>query len=307
MIGLIDDARMNQHRPFLTTRAARLLVAPAILAAGVVASPTTSAAHVPVTCGAVVPSDVRLRADLLDCPGSGLVIGAPDVTIDLAGHVIDGTGSGTGIDNSAGHDDVRIRRGTVREFLFGLHLFETSGAQIDRVAAHSNTNGVIIERSDAVVLDGVTATGNVATGIEVTFSDGIAVRRSTAADNGHSGIVDRASYDTRYQRNTITGNVAPGLDVWFSDGVVVERNHVAANDSAGVQLIGVEGAVIERNATVANAEHGISIDRPGSTVTRNHSFDNQGIGIAAPDGTIDGGRNHASGNLGGDCTGVVCT
>lgn len=31
-----------------------------------------------------------------------------------------------------------------------------------------------------------------------------------------------------------------------------------------------------------------------------------GFGISAPEGAIDGGRNEASGNLGGDCTGVVC-
>ena len=55
------------------------------------------------------------------------MVGAPGITIDLAGHLIDGTGTGSGIDNVAGHDDVRIVRGTVREFLFGVELFETDG------------------------------------------------------------------------------------------------------------------------------------------------------------------------------------
>ena len=41
-------------------------------------------------------------------------------------------------------------------------------------------------------------------------------------------------------------------------------------------------------------------------VTRNRAIANQGIGIAAPAGTIDGGRNKATRNLGGNCTGVVC-
>ena len=85
-----------------------------------------------------------------------------------------------------------------------------------------------------------------------------------------------------------------------------ERNHVAANDSNGIQLTGMEDAVVARNTALANGEHGISIDRPGNTVTRNHADDNHGIGIDAPAGTIDGGRNTATGNLGGDCTGVLC-
>ena len=35
------------------------------------------------------------------------------------------------------------------------------------------------------------------------------MRRSTAADNGLFGIVDRFSFDSTYERNTVAGNVAP--------------------------------------------------------------------------------------------------
>ena len=83
-------------------------------------------------------------------------------------------------------------------------------------------------------------------------------------------------------------------------------NHAAANDFNGILLVGIEDAVVERNEADANAEHGISIDRPGNTVARNRADDNRGLGIDAPDGTVDGGRNRAAGNLGGNCTGVVC-
>jgi hypothetical protein len=199
--------------PSLTTRTVRLLAAPLVIAAGVAAAPAVATAHgeTPVTCGMVVTADVRLRADLLDCAGAGLIVGAPGVTIDLAGHVIDGTGSAAGIDNSAGHDDVRITRGTVREFLFGIHLFETSGARVDRLTAQSNTIGAIIGRSAATELDRVTATGNVGNGIEITFSEGITVRRSTVTANGLYGIFDIASIDSRYERNTMTGNAGSGL------------------------------------------------------------------------------------------------
>jgi hypothetical protein len=281
---------------------------PILLAVGFIGlTPIAAAAQEPpIGCGTVVTTDVRLEADLVDCEGSGVVIGASGVDIDLAGHVIDGTGTGTGIDNGAGHDRVRVTGGTVRQFQFGIDLFETSGFRLDRVAAEANTIGVVVQRSDAGELDRVSASGNDFTGIEVNFSEEIVVRRSTVADNGHGGITDRGSLGSTYLRNTITGNVAPGLDAWFSDGVVVARNHVEANDSTGILLTGIGDAVVEGNTAVINAGDGISVDQPGNTLARNRAVENHGVGISASDGTVDGGRNRASGNLSGDCTGVVC-
>jgi nitrous oxidase accessory protein NosD len=300
---------MNTHRQRSTTRISLGLAVAAGATAGLVggAPMATAAAGTPLTCGTVVTTDVRLTADLLDCAGSGLVVGAPGITIDLAGHLIDGTGSGSGIDNVAGHDDVRITRGTLREFLFGVELFETTATRVERVAAHSNAIGVTVHRSEDVELDRVTATDNTSNGIEVGFSDGVVVRRSTAADNGLFGIVDRFSWDSTYERNTVAGNLASGLTLDRIGGdVVVEHNRAVANDSDGIVLTAIGTAVVERNDAIANNGNGISADEPGNILGRNHAVGNYGIGIAAPGGTIDNGRNHARGNAGGDCTAVVC-
>jgi hypothetical protein len=35
--------------------------------------------------------DTKLTSDLVNCPNNGLVIGADNITLDLNGHVIDGT------------------------------------------------------------------------------------------------------------------------------------------------------------------------------------------------------------------------
>ena len=150
--------------------------------------------------------------------------------------MIDGTGSGAGIDNEAGHDGVRIVRGTVRDFQFGVHLFQTSGGRVERISARSNMIGLVVARSADVQLDSVQATANVTNGIDVTFSERVTVRRSTAAGNGLSGIVDRFTEASTYTRNTVTGNSSPGLVLNGSDGVVAQRNHAAANDSDGIEL-----------------------------------------------------------------------
>jgi nitrous oxidase accessory protein NosD len=299
---------MNKHRSFLINLPIRLLASGAVLAAAGFASAAsaTAAPNAPIACGTVVTSDVRLRADLLDCEGSALVIGASGVTIDLAGHLIDGTGSGAGIDNSAGHDDISITDGTIRGFLFGVELFQASGARLDRLSVESNVDGVKIARSDAVDVKRVTVTDSVGPGIEVTFSERVVVRRSTVAGSGLGGIVDRFNSDTGYERNHLRGNTGPGLTLDRTGRAAVERNHVAGNDSDGIELSSVDDARLIRNDVVANNGNGISIDRPGNTLTRNHANANQGLGIAAPDGTIDGGGNRATGNLDGNCTGVVC-
>ncbi len=302
----IDGGGMKQRSPFSTPRSAIVGAAFAAIGLGATLPLTASAGGSTLTCGSVVTTDVRLTTDLLDCAGSGLVVGASGITVDLAGHVVDGTGTGAGIDNEAGHDDVRIVGGIVRQFQFGVHLFETSGARVERISTESNMIGVLVARSADVQLDRVGATANVSNGIDVTFSERVSVRRSTASGNGLSGIVDRFTDDSTYEANTVTQNSSPGLVLNGSDGVVAVRNRAATNDSTGIELTLVEDGVIARNQAVANAGDGIFADQPGNTVARNRAVANQGIGIAVPDGTIDGGRNRANGNLGGECTGVAC-
>ena len=65
-----------------------------------------------IQCGDVITQDTTLDSDLIDCPGNGIVIGSPDITVDLNGHTIDGDDSGLedhGIDNGAGEDAVTVR------------------------------------------------------------------------------------------------------------------------------------------------------------------------------------------------------
>ena len=65
---------------------------------------TAIATH--VSCGDVITQDTTLDSDLVNCPGEGVVIGASGITLDLAGHLIDGArgpfSSARGVDNRAG-------------------------------------------------------------------------------------------------------------------------------------------------------------------------------------------------------------
>ena len=71
-----------------------------------------------LACGSVLTQDTTLEADVYCYSGSALVIGAPGITLDLAGHQVRSGGppdvDWTGIDNTGGHENVIVKNGTVR-------------------------------------------------------------------------------------------------------------------------------------------------------------------------------------------------
>jgi parallel beta-helix repeat protein len=290
-------------------RRTRVLAVPAIAAAAFVATGVPAAAESPaVTCGSVVTDDIRLTHDLVDCPGAGLIVGASGVTVDLGGHTIDGSGTGAGIDNGAGHDDLDIVNGTVREFVFGIHLFETRGASISDLSAEANLDGLKIERSSGVTIDATTVRDNVVTGIEVTFSDGVTVRASSASGSLLGGIVDRFSTATTIEGSTFSGNVGPGITVDGTDGATIRRNDVSGNDSDGIVVSFLERGSIDRNTSTANSGSGIVIDHADARLTRNDTSGNGGFGIVVTGASsVDARRNTSSGNAAGGCAGVTCS
>ena len=81
-----------------------------------------------VACGATITSDTKLRADLTNCPGDGLVIGKDGITLDLGRRTIDGTGAdGQHGIRLNGRRGVKIKDGTVQEFAVGIGLDASDG------------------------------------------------------------------------------------------------------------------------------------------------------------------------------------
>jgi hypothetical protein len=65
------------------------LVAPAMLL-GVFAGAAASAAASHVGCGDTITVSTTLDSDLVECPGSGIIVGADKITLDLNGHTVGG-------------------------------------------------------------------------------------------------------------------------------------------------------------------------------------------------------------------------
>jgi parallel beta-helix repeat protein len=313
--GQISPPPTSSTTCMLTTtgrrpRRRRVGVATFLAAVGLpatVAVADSSSEDTTVSCGSVITTDVRLAADLVDCPAAGLVVGAPGITIDLNGHVIDGTGSGVGIDNNGRHDDIRITGGRVTGFGQGVDLLETSGARVDRMTFEANAIGVSISNSDHVVVDRVDAVANEFTGMSFSYSEHLIVTRNAIKGSEFGGIFDEFSVGNRYDRNRFTNNRFFGLRLELVEQAVLTRNTANDNEFDGIRLgFWTIDTMLRRNRADGNGADGFVIEEPGNTLRRNEAFDNGGVGIAAPADTIDGGRNRAAGNAGGDCTGVAC-
>jgi parallel beta-helix repeat protein len=232
---------MLQHSPL----AALALIA-AILASAAPAQAHTRDQYKPISCGQTITHDIRLTADLGPCPGPGIVIGADDVTVDLAGHTISGDGApcgettcDAGVDNTAGHGDLRIVGGTIRGFAVGILSIGGAGDLLvagNRVVDNLN-GGIVVGESDGDVVRHNTVTGS-------TFGCGILLVASNATTVAHNAI----------DRNNL------GICLFGESSHNVVRHNVVTHDHDEAISISGAGNLIEGNRLADNADGIIAQD-----------------------------------------------
>src|SRR6266511_5524469 len=106
---------------FLVAAIATLTALPLAAQASPSATPTK------VSCGQTFTKSTTLANDLVDCRGTGLIIGVANITVDLNGHTIDGTNHKEGISNQK-RANVTIVNGTISDFhSAGVNVFGARG------------------------------------------------------------------------------------------------------------------------------------------------------------------------------------
>jgi Right handed beta helix region len=313
------------------------LVLVVLLALGSLALAAGPAHAQPLRCGDTVTQDTTLTADLLDCPGDGLVIGADGITVDLGGHTISGqiiSGSNleqVGIDNSAGHDDVTVRNGRVEFFYHGgIHLVGADRNRVEGVTLDLfHDFGILLEGGSANRFTGnsVTRPGPVGIGVYGTprpSRDNLIAGNATISAN-------TANIALRF--GTVTGTViednqadeSQGEEQWGGSitvssggdrvaGTVVRRNRLDTN--FGVALFvgeGAAGTVVERNSLDDSFGRAISSegDRTlvrANTITSNLFPGSTGFGVVidptAADNRVDANSMDRPGFVGVDDSGT---
>ena len=154
-----------------------------------------------VGCGAVITANTTLAVDVGPCSGDGLIIGADNVTLNLAGHKI--TGSGPGDGTHAGvmirnHSDVTVTgnsragdpKGIVRLFDAGVVVIGGSANIVTNMISRNNHG----PSSDSLYGDGVV----------VFFSAHNQITDNVFVDNGPFDGVGLLGFGS--DANTVSGN-----------------------------------------------------------------------------------------------------
>ena len=303
---------MSRRLPrFVPVLATRLWLAGAVgvVCISLVPAADASASRELVRCGDTITRDTRLTNDLVNCPDNGIVIGAAGITLDLNGHTVDGDGLGDahdlGIDNTAGHDGVTIKGGSVREFVDGVLIEGASENRVrDLSTSHqehagigvAESTGVRVERNSSVA-DGV--------GIFVAVSRDVRVERNSVADNRFGAIPITASKYVQIVGNSVSrskngsgigllddsdhnrverNSISDGADgIFLGEGAehnVVTGNSVARSTFQGIFLgAGADHNVVSKNSSFENID-GVVLDRANhNLVSKNSLFENALTGV----------------------------
>lgn len=221
----------------------------------------TASAVVPA-CGTVITTNITLTGDVGPCnSGNGLVIGASNITLDLAGYQVYSNAPLPRQVNGQPSDVV------------GIYLFEVSNVTVKNGSVIGFAAGVAIEYGGSNLITGITARDNRGLCIGEDFS-------TQAQGTFGDGIVLFSSANNRIENNRTIHN-GP-----FS-GIAIVANTEAINFPISPLPTGnkVLGNFVDDNRTCF-ADIGIRIEGPaasnntvsGNTVNR--SFQ-EGIGIAA--------------------------
>ena len=243
-----------------TERVASLVPGALILAAiaGLLAFGAGPASAGPLTCGQTITQNTKLNSDLIDCPENGVVIGADDIILDLAGHTIDGTGvgsAGSGVANTGGYEEVTIKNGTVQEFFNGVLLISASEDRLEKLTLSNNN----------------------ITGIALVESENSRIERNTASGN-FVGIALFASKNNLVKKNSVSGNVA-GMAIAGGENNLVEKNSASGN-GVGMQLSSTRENRVERNSVSSSSEDGINLLESHENLVQGNSVSNSArIGI----------------------------
>jgi hypothetical protein len=110
-----------------------------------------------VQCGVTITANTTLTGDLMNCPKDGIRVTAPNVVLDLGGHVIDGSDPGSpGIGIAVYASNVTVRNGTIRDFEYGVYFSSVSTGTVSGAKMTDNKYGV----HSHVFAQGVTVKGN---------------------------------------------------------------------------------------------------------------------------------------------------
>lgn len=251
-----------------------------------------------VACGTEITQDTTLHHNIVACPGDGLVIAADDVTLNLAGHKISGTGTGAGVSVRGGR--AVVKNGAINGFGDAVDLPGSMpgnrgfGAELSRMKIMRNGGAVSANVASVAITDSTIADN--ASGVQVFGGPLTMVRNRVVRNGGLWAIYNREGGGTSlYQDNVIAHNAGDGLFIREAVSRLI-GNRASRNGGNGIYVIDSYAAPwpywFADNVANHNGLLGIAFLLPDPINTD----------------YADGGGNLARGN--GDpaqCVGITCS
>jgi Periplasmic copper-binding protein (NosD) len=286
----------------------RRLAPVSIVAASVLAAaPTAGAQTASVSCGEPVLADAVLDEDL-DCSGDGPQLTTADVTLDLNGHAIRGSGGGIGLriapcDQTG---EIVVENGSVSGFDTGIHVAAEAGCAH---AVDTTITAMSIKWNQTGVLGGIDGAD---TGVTL-------LRNNTIRANAGNGISAALIRPFHVLGNEIRGNGGHGVLALQDSIDRFENNDLARNGGGGAEFRDSVAAVLG-NRFRHNGGIGLAVSerlcefKPFYDISGNIAKHNDGGGMSAAfalceDPTIPppGGENVAKHNGVFQCALINCT
>jgi parallel beta-helix repeat protein len=250
------------------------------------------------------------------------------------------SGSADGIRVEGSHENAIDANSVGESSGAGIALVAADGNTVtDNTLTNNSGAGIAVGEpllaADDNRIEGNEITGSSGPGISVVESSGNELVGNVATLGGSSAIELDQATNTLVRGNDVTGN-SGGIELSDSSDNVIEANNASGSNGGGISVEGISlrnvlalnnasgnsgegisvndatdaanGNLIDRNIANSNSGEGIIVNGAGHTVTGNTVSFNDGWGILAVSGTVDGGANEASGNAEpAQCSGVVCT
>lgn len=269
-------------------------------------APAHAASAAPILCGSEVtaPGTTITLTEDVHCDGRGIIIRTDNVTIDLGGHTLFGSGSheyDPELGSSAGlallgATNTRILNGTISGFTNGVNVNHSTATDVQNLVIGDTAQfGMSLTDSRGISLSHTTLTGS---GREGSGIGGIVGTNVTdfSAENAvisqwsDSGIYMSPVAGFSLTNSSVTENGGQGLSLWYPRSQIVIQNSTFWGNYDGVQLAHTDtsGSVEISNSTMNdNAQHGLyTINATNSRIVGVTANNNGGEGI-----WMDSGRD----------------
>jgi len=247
--------------------------------------------------GAIDPSTAPILGDgdvytFTDNILGSIMVEKNNIVIDGNEYVLQGTGSGTGIDLS-GRTNVTVQNTEIENFESGIRLDFSSSNNISRNNIANSRYGISIYDSFNNSINGNNVANN-GDGIYLSSSSNNSVNGNNMANNEYGISLSSSNYNN-ISRNNITANIQAGIQLYSSSNNSINGNSITANNR-GIYSYwfsnynGISGnSITANNCGIYSSSYNDSID--GNNITANSE---QGIRLSGSSNSISG--NNISSN-----------